>query len=166
MANFNSSLPPSLLHKIFFKVATSNLWDFGSARVAFSWFILIGKEKYFYRSADLFHLNEWIDEVNALTIFRLSCYQFGNPETIYLQGMYELSVLHLLDAGRKKKIHLSGERGLLLAKYVDGMLNLAFSVDDRGFVHNYSSFTREFVDRMYHMITKEIFSGHWAYKKT
>ncbi|KAG5377957.1 hypothetical protein IGI04_025799 [Brassica rapa subsp. trilocularis] len=61
----------------------------------------------------------------------LKCYQLGNPEAIYLQG----------------------ERGCLLAKYVDDMMNLAFSVDHRGLVHNYHDFTREYVDRMYHMIT-------------
>ena len=51
------------------------------------------------------------------------------------------------DEGRGK-IHLAGERGCLLAKYVDGMMNLAFSVDHRGLVHNYPGFTREYVDRM------------------
>ncbi|CAH8392645.1 unnamed protein product [Eruca vesicaria subsp. sativa] len=88
----------SLLHTILSKVATSNLQDFDSARVAFS---------------------------------GLRSFQFGNPEAIHLR---------------------------------DGMLNLAFSVDDRGLVHNHPSFTHEFVDRMYHMITREIFSGHWASK--
>ncbi|CAN6815324.1 unnamed protein product [Brassica oleracea] len=28
------------------------------------------------------------------------------------------------------------------------MMNLAFSVDHRGLVHNYPGFTREYVDRM------------------
>ncbi|CAH8386925.1 unnamed protein product [Eruca vesicaria subsp. sativa] len=137
MANFNlASLPHSLLHKILSKIATSNLRDFHSAIVAFAGFNLVGREEYLYRSADHFHLNDWIYEVNALTTFRL-----------------------------REKIHFAGERRLLLAKYVDGMLNLTFSVDDRGLVHNYPSFTREFIDRMYHMITTKIFSGHCAYEK-
>ncbi|KAG2298999.1 hypothetical protein Bca52824_035471 [Brassica carinata] len=152
MSKFNlASLPSSLLHKILSKVATSHLRDFGSARVAFSGFNQISREEYFYRSADLLNLNDWIDEANALRTFRLRCYQAGNLEAIYMRGMYEFFVLHLLDEGRGK-IHLAGERGLMLAKYVDGMLNLAFSVDDRGFVHNYPNFSREFVDRMNYMI--------------
>ncbi|CAN6990183.1 unnamed protein product [Brassica rapa subsp. trilocularis] len=81
----------------------------------------------------------------------LKCYQLGNLEAIYLRGMYEYFILHLLDEGREQ-IHLDGERGCLLAKYVDGMMNLAFSVDHRGLV-NYPNFTREYVDQMYHMIT-------------
>ncbi|KAF3595958.1 hypothetical protein DY000_02022898 [Brassica cretica] len=137
MSNSNlASLPPSMLHKILSKVATSHLRDFGSARIAFSEFNQIGREEYFYRSADLFNLNDWIDEANALRTFRI-----------------------------REKIRLAGERGLLGAKYVDGMLNLAFSVDARGFVHNYPSFSREFVDRMNYMITTSLSSGHWGYEK-
>ena len=44
-------------------------------------------------------------------------------------------------------------------------MNLAFSVDHRGLVHNYPDFTREYVDRMYHMITSWALSGHWDYGK-
>ncbi|KAF8101312.1 hypothetical protein N665_0207s0008 [Sinapis alba] len=165
MSNSNlASLPPSMLHNILSRIATSHLWDFGSARVALFGFNQVTREEYFYRSVGLFHLNDWIDEVNVVRIFKLRCYQFGNPEAIYMRGMYEFFVFHLLDEGRDK-IYLAGERGLLLAKYVDGMLNLAFSVDDRGLVHNYHSFTREFIDRMYQMITTSIFSGHWTYEK-
>ena len=119
----------------------------------------VGREDYFYKSADLIFLNDWLDQVNDVRIFRLKCYQLGNPEAIYLRGMYEYFILHLLDEGREK-IHLAGERGCLLAKYVDGMMNLAFSVDHRGLVHNYPDFTREYVDRMYHMITSWALSGH------
>ncbi|CAN6827088.1 unnamed protein product [Brassica oleracea] len=43
-----------------------------------------------------------------------------------------------------------GKKSVLLVR--DGMLNLAFSVDDRGLVHNYPSFGRECVDRMDRMI--------------
>ncbi|KAH0929399.1 hypothetical protein HID58_015126 [Brassica napus] len=125
-----------------YSVTTSHLRDFGSARTAFSGFNQIGREEYYYRSADLFNLNDWIDEANALRTFRLRCYQAGNLEAIYIRVMYEFFVLHLLDEGREK-ICLAGERGLLWAKYVDGMLNLAFSVDARGFVHNYPSFIIE-----------------------
>ncbi|CAN6863768.1 unnamed protein product [Brassica oleracea] len=94
----------------------------------------------------------------------LRCYQAGNLEAIYIRGMYEFFVLHLLDEGREK-IRLAGERGLLWAKYVDGMLNLAFSVDARVFVHNYPSFSREFVEQMNYMITTSVSSGHWGYEK-
>ncbi|CAN7045360.1 unnamed protein product, partial [Brassica oleracea var. botrytis] len=89
------------------------------------------------------------NQVNDVRIFRLKCYQLGNPEAIYLRGMYEYFILHLLDEGREKN-HLAGERGCLLAKYVYGMMNLAFSVDHRGLVHSYPDFTLEYVDRMYH----------------
>ncbi|CAF1708739.1 unnamed protein product [Brassica napus] len=86
MSNSNlASLPPSMLHKILSKVATSHLRDFSSARIAFSEFNQIGREEYFYRSADLFNLNDWIDEVNALRTFRLRCYQAGNLEAIYIR---------------------------------------------------------------------------------
>ncbi|WZY86589.1 hypothetical protein YC2023_032973 [Brassica napus] len=96
MSNSNlASPPPSMLHKILSKIATSHLRDF-----------------------DLFNLNDWIDEANSLRKFRLRCYQAGNLEAIYM-------------------------------RYV--MLNLAFSVDARGFVHNYPSFSLEFVDRMNYM---------------
>ena len=73
--------------------------------------------------------------------------------------MYEYFILHLLDEGREK-IHLAGERGCLLAKYVDGMMNLAFNIDHRGLVHNYPAVTREYVDLMYHMITSWALSGY------
>ncbi|CAN6853432.1 unnamed protein product, partial [Brassica oleracea] len=57
MSNSNlASLPPSMLHKILSKVATSHLRDFGSARIAFS------------------------------ETFMLRCYQAGNLEAIYMQG--------------------------------------------------------------------------------
>ncbi|KAF3595235.1 hypothetical protein DY000_02020350 [Brassica cretica] len=48
---------------------------------------------------------------------------------------------------------------------LDGMMNLAFSVDHRALVHNYLDFTREYFDRMYHMITSWALSGHWDYGK-
>uniref|UniRef100_M4E9T0 F-box domain-containing protein n=1 Tax=Brassica campestris TaxID=3711 RepID=M4E9T0_BRACM len=116
MSNFNlASLLPSMLHKILSKVTTSHLRDFGSARTAFSGFNQIGREEYYYRSADLFNLNDWIDEANALRTFGLRCYQAGNLEAIYIRVMYEFFVLHLLDEGREK-ICLAGERGLLWAK--------------------------------------------------
>ncbi|WZZ44449.1 hypothetical protein YC2023_040708 [Brassica napus] len=154
MANFNlASLPPSVLHKILSKVAKTSIWDFGCAKVAFPGFNAVGREDYFYKSADLIFLNDWIDQVNVVRTFRLKCYQLGNPEAIYLQGMYEYFILHLLDEGREKN-HLVGERGCLLAKYIDGMMNLAFSVNHRGLVHNYPDFTREYV-----------LSGHWDYGK-
>ncbi|CAN7135258.1 unnamed protein product [Brassica rapa subsp. narinosa] len=90
MLNSNlASLPPSMLHKILSKVATSHLRDFGCARIAFSGFNQIGREEYFYRSADLFNLNDWIDEANALRTFRLRCYQAGNLEAIYIRGIRE-----------------------------------------------------------------------------
>ncbi|CAN6884617.1 unnamed protein product [Brassica oleracea] len=41
----------------------------------------------------------------------------------------------------------------------------AFSVDHRGLVHNYPDFNREYVDRMYHMITSWVLSCHWDYDK-
>ncbi|KAL0696104.1 hypothetical protein Bca4012_063284 [Brassica carinata] len=149
MSNSNlASLPSSLLHKILSKVATCHLRDF---------------KEYFYRSANLLNLNDWIDEANAVRKFRLRCYQAGNLEAIYMRGMYEFFVLHLLDEGREK-VHLAGERGLMLAKYVDGILNLAFTVDDRGFVHNYPNFSPEFVDRMNYMITTSVCSGYWGYE--
>ncbi|KAG2305255.1 hypothetical protein Bca4012_064325 [Brassica carinata] len=89
MSNFNlASLPSSLLHKILSKVETCHLRDFGSARIAFSGFNQIGREEYFYRSADLLNLNDWIDEAKALRTFRLRCYQAGNLEAIYLRGKY------------------------------------------------------------------------------
>ncbi|CAH8385797.1 unnamed protein product [Eruca vesicaria subsp. sativa] len=141
MSNFNLAfLPPSMLHKILSKVATSHLRDFGREKVAFSGFNRIGREEYFYRASDLFNLNDWIDEANAVMTFRLRCYQSGNLEAIYMRGMYEFFVLHLLDE-RREKIHLAGERGLLVAKYVDGILNLGFSIDDIGLVHNYHNFS-------------------------
>ncbi|CAF2156894.1 unnamed protein product [Brassica napus] len=110
MANFNlDSLSPSMLHKILSKVATTSIRDLGCARVAFPGFNAIGREDYFYKSADLSFLNDCLDQVNAVRTFRLKCYQLGNPEAIYLQGMYEYFILHLLDEGREK-IHLAGER--------------------------------------------------------
>ncbi|CAH8356863.1 unnamed protein product [Eruca vesicaria subsp. sativa] len=165
MSNFNlASLPPSMIHKILSKVETSHIRDFGSERVDFSGFNQIGRGEYFYRFADLFNLNGWIDEANAVRTFRLRCYQSVNLEAIYMRGMYEFFVLHLLDEGREK-FHLASERGFLLAKYVDGMMNLAISVDDRGLVHNYPSFSRDFFDRMNYMITTSVFLGHWNYEK-
>ncbi|CAN6999234.1 unnamed protein product [Brassica rapa subsp. trilocularis] len=154
MVNFNlASLLPSTLHMILSK-----------SRVAFHGFNAIGKEDYFYKSADLIFLNDRIDEVNAVRTFMLKCYQLGNPEAIYLRDMNEYFILHLLDEGRET-IHLAGERGCLLAKYVDGMLNLAFSIDHRGLDHYYPGFTREYVDWMYHMITSWALFGHWGYDK-
>ncbi|KAF3526397.1 hypothetical protein F2Q69_00048267 [Brassica cretica] len=133
MANFNlASLPPSILHKILSKVATTSIRDFGCARVSFPGFNAVGREDYFYKSADLIFLNDWLDQVNVVRTFRLKCYQLGNPEAIYLR---------------------------------DGMMNLAFSVDHRGLVHNYPDFTREYFDQMYHMITSWVLSGHWGYGK-
>ncbi|CAH8339227.1 unnamed protein product, partial [Eruca vesicaria subsp. sativa] len=96
--------------------------------------------------ADIIHLNDWIDEVNAVRTYKFKCYQAGNPQAIYLRGM--------------EKICLAGEKRFLLAKYVDGMLNLAFSVDDRGMVHNFTTLTREFSDQMDHMIATEMDQEH------
>ncbi|CAH8337210.1 unnamed protein product [Eruca vesicaria subsp. sativa] len=63
-------------------------------------------------------------------------------------------MLKCYQAGREK-IRFAGERGFLLAKYVDHMLNLAFRFDDRGLVHNFPTFTREFGDQMNHMLATE-----------
>ncbi|CAN7047980.1 unnamed protein product [Brassica rapa subsp. trilocularis] len=63
-----------MLHKILSKVAITNIRDFGCAKV------------------------------NTVRTFRLKCYQLGNPEAIYLQGMYEYFILHLLDEGRENFI--------------------------------------------------------------
>ncbi|CAF2320100.1 unnamed protein product [Brassica napus] len=97
MSNFNlASLPPSMLHKILSKVATSHLRDFSSARVAFPGFSQIGREEYFYRSADLFNLNDWIDEANLLRTFRLRCYQSSNLEAIYMRDGTQPKEAHTL----------------------------------------------------------------------
>ncbi|KAG2323550.1 hypothetical protein Bca52824_016763 [Brassica carinata] len=120
MENFNlTCLPPSMLHKILSKVATTSIRDFGSARIAFPGFNEVGRDDHFYRSANLIYLNDWLDEVNAIRTFRLNCYRLGNPKAIYLR---------------------------------DGMMTLAFSVDDRGLVHNYPDFTRQHVDQMFQII--------------
>ncbi|CAF2056596.1 unnamed protein product [Brassica oleracea] len=73
-------------HKILSKVATTIIRDFGSARVAFPEFNAIGRENYFYKSANLIFMNDKTDEVNAASTFRLKSYNLGNPEAIYLQG--------------------------------------------------------------------------------
>ncbi|CAH8392346.1 unnamed protein product [Eruca vesicaria subsp. sativa] len=156
MSNSNlASLPPSMLHKILPKVVTNHLRDFGSAKVALPAFNQIGIKEYLYKS---------IDEVNAVRTYMLKCYRAGNPQAICLRGMYEFFVLHLLDQGREKT-RLAGERGFMLAKYVDDMLNLAFSVDERGLVHNFPTFTHEIADQMDHMIATKVSSGHWGYEK-
>ena len=89
-----------MLHKILSKVATTSIWGFGSARVGFPGFNTICKEDHFYKSVDLIFLNDWLDQVNAVRTFMLKCYQLGNPEAIYVRGMYEYFILHLLDEGR------------------------------------------------------------------
>ena len=81
-----------------------------------------------------------------------------------MRGISEFFILHLVDE-RRKKIHLVGDMGCFLAKYVDGMMNLAFSIDDWGLVHNYAGFTREHVDRMSHTITRWELLSHWDYYK-
>ncbi|KAG2298519.1 hypothetical protein Bca52824_034991 [Brassica carinata] len=109
-------------------------------------------------------MNGWVDEVNAVRTFRLNCYHLGNPEAIFLKGMYEFFILLLVDEGREK-VHLAGERGCPLAKFVDGMMNLAFSVDDRGSVNNYPAFTRQHVGQMSQVINSWALTGHWDYDK-
>ncbi|KAL0886035.1 hypothetical protein Bca101_010018 [Brassica carinata] len=61
-----------------------------SFKIAFFGFNQIGREEYFYPSADLLNLNDWIDEANAFRTFRLRCYQAGNLEAIYMRGIREL----------------------------------------------------------------------------
>ncbi|KAF8086643.1 hypothetical protein N665_0617s0008 [Sinapis alba] len=152
MANFNlASLPPSILHKILYKITTTNIQDFGCERVTFFGFNAISRDDYSYRSINLIFMNDWIYEVNVVRTFRLRC-------------MYEFFILHLVDEGWENNC-LVGERGCMLAKYVDGMMNLAFRVDDRGLVHKYPGFTRQHVDRMHHLITSWKLSGHWYYDK-
>ncbi|KAF2610715.1 hypothetical protein F2Q70_00011470 [Brassica cretica] len=82
MENLNLAfLPPSILHQILSKVATNSIRDFGSARIAFIVFSEIGREYYFYRNANLNFLNECIEEVNAVRIFRLRCLVIQRPST-------------------------------------------------------------------------------------
>ncbi|CAF2098541.1 unnamed protein product [Brassica rapa] len=45
------------------------------------------------------------------------------------------------------------------------MLNLAFSVDGRGIVHNYPAFTRQHVDEMFQIINSWDLTGYWNYEK-
>ncbi|KAL0802619.1 hypothetical protein Bca101_057795 [Brassica carinata] len=153
-----------MLHKILSKVATTSIREFDCARVAFPGFNEIRREDYFYRYANLIFMNDWLDEVNAVRTFRLNCYHLDNPEVIYLRGMYEFFILHLVNEGREK-IYLARERGCSLAKFVDGMMNLAFSVDDRGLVCNYPAFTRQHVDQMSQVINSWALTGHWDYDK-
>ncbi|KAF3485053.1 hypothetical protein F2Q69_00052155 [Brassica cretica] len=137
MANFNlASLPPSTLHKILSKVATTSIRDFGSARVAFSGSNAVGRENHFYKSVVFIFLNGWIYEVNVVRTFKLKCYQLGNPEAIYLRGMYEYFILHYLMKEGKKFILLVIEDA-----FWPNML------------------------MMYHMITSWALSGHWGYNK-
>ncbi|CAF2086146.1 unnamed protein product [Brassica napus] len=133
-------------------------------RIAFPGFNEVGRDDYFYRSANLIYLTDWVDEVNAVRTFKLKCYRLGNPEAIYLRGMNEYFFLHLLDEGREK-IHRAGERGCVLAQFVYAMLNLAFSVDGRGIVHNYPAFTRQHVDEMFQIINRWDLTGNWNYEK-
>ncbi|KAG2312030.1 hypothetical protein Bca4012_026558 [Brassica carinata] len=121
-----------MLHRILSKVATTSIRDFGSTRIAFPGFNEVGRDDYFYRSANLIYLNDWVDEVNAVRTFKLNCYRLGNPEAIYLR---------------------------------DAMMNLAFSVDGRGIVHNYPGFTRQHVDEMFQIINSWDLSGNWNYEK-
>ncbi|CAN7016323.1 unnamed protein product [Brassica rapa subsp. trilocularis] len=112
MSNSNlASPPPSMLHKILSKIATSHLRDFGSARIAFS-----------------------------------------EPSTCDV-CMSSSSSIYLMKEG-KKSVLLVGD------DYV--MLNLAFSVDARGFVHNYPSFSLEFVDRMNYIINPNVSHDCWC----
>ncbi|KAL0886135.1 hypothetical protein Bca101_010118 [Brassica carinata] len=145
MENLNlASLPPSMLHRILSKVATTSIRDFGSARITFPGFNEVGRDDYFYRSANLIYLNDWVDE-NAVRTFKVNCYR-------------------LVDEGREK-IHCAGERGCVLPQFVDAMLNLAFIVDGRGIVHNYPAFTRQHVDEMFQIINSWDLSGNWNYEK-
>lgn len=67
MKNLNlDSLPNSILDQILSKIAKNSICDFGSARIAFLGFNEIGREYYFYRSADLIFVNEWIEAVMLL----------------------------------------------------------------------------------------------------
>ena len=105
IVNFNlASLPPSMLHKILSKVAITNIRDFGCAKVSFPGLNAVGREDYFYKSVDLIFLNDWLDQVNTVRTSRLKCYQLGDLEAIYLQGMYEYFILLLLDEGRENFI--------------------------------------------------------------
>ncbi|CAN7135666.1 unnamed protein product [Brassica rapa subsp. narinosa] len=51
---------------------------------------------------------------------------------------------------------------LLVREDAYGMMNLAFSVDHRGLVHNYPAFTREYVDQMYHEIDRNVSYDCWC----
>ncbi|CAH8284072.1 unnamed protein product [Eruca vesicaria subsp. sativa] len=151
MENVNlNSLPPSMLHKILSKVVKTGIRNFGSARIAFPGFNEVGRDDHFYRSANLIYFNDWANEVNAVRAFKLKCYRLGNPEAIYLRG--------------KKYIVLVRE-GAYWHKFIDAMLNLAFSIDGRGTVHNYTAFTRQHVDEMFQIITSWDISGNWDYEK-
>ncbi|CAH8305105.1 unnamed protein product [Eruca vesicaria subsp. sativa] len=90
-----ASLHPYMLQKILSKVATNHIWDFGSARVALPPFNQIGREEYFYKSADLIHFNDWIDEVNAVRTYMLKCYQAGNPHAIDMRVWDFCNDIHL-----------------------------------------------------------------------
>ncbi|CAH8369628.1 unnamed protein product [Eruca vesicaria subsp. sativa] len=154
MANLKlASLPSSMLHKIIFIVARSSVWEVSCAQVAFPGFSVGGREDYFYKSANLIFMKDWIDVVNAV-IQRSSTGEIcmSSSSSIYL-------------IKEKKKIHLASKRGFLLVRYVDDMMNLAFCADDRGLVHKYPAFTLEYVDWLYHMITSWVLSGHWGYDK-
>ncbi|CAH8361709.1 unnamed protein product [Eruca vesicaria subsp. sativa] len=153
-----------MLHKILCKVLMIGIRNFGCARIAFPGFNEVGRDDHFYRSADLIFFNDWANEVNAIRAFKVKCYRLDNPEAIYLRGMYEYFFLHLLDEGREK-IHRAGERGCVLAQFVDVMMNLAFSVDCRGIVHNYPAFTRQHVDEMFQIITGWEIGHNWDYEK-
>ncbi|CAH8358781.1 unnamed protein product [Eruca vesicaria subsp. sativa] len=134
MENVNlTSLPPSMLHKIFSKVLMT-----------------VGRDDHFYRSANLIFFNDWANEVKAIRAFKVKCYRLGNSLAIYLE---------------EGKIHRAGERGCVLAQFVDAMMNLTFSVDGRGIVHNYPASTRQHVDEMFQIITSWEIAGNWDYEK-
>ncbi|KAH0867396.1 hypothetical protein HID58_074418 [Brassica napus] len=80
-----------------------------------------------------------------------------------MQNFEEVNVeVNVVRTFRLRCYHLGNSEAIYLR---DGMMNLAFSVDDRGLVHNYPGFTCEHVDRMSHMITTRELSGHWDYDK-
>ncbi|CAH8346476.1 unnamed protein product [Eruca vesicaria subsp. sativa] len=84
------------------------------------------------------HLRDFNSARVALHAFN----QIGREEYFYIST----DLILFNDWIEKGKNRLAGERRFLLAKYVDDMLNLAFSVDDRELVHNFRNFIREFAD--------------------
>ncbi|KAI3741107.1 hypothetical protein L1987_58774 [Smallanthus sonchifolius] len=126
------SLPGDLLVDVFARVASSSFTDLFNAKLSCKDFLESTKDDYIFQciSIDKFPLTHWFPPSKRVLSFLTHCFNKGNSESLFRQGMIEYFKLVNVESGLEY-LKRAVEKGHPEATYVYGMILLS-SGDQQG----------------------------------